>query len=156
MAPADIQAADLAIRQDRLRIIDRVEMPDARVTPAPRAARAKTILGSVMAAVVVSRTAPRETTTEIIKQLGPAEAHRVPTDHPVRLMAPVRVPDDRRVVRAVLVDDRPARVLKAARRAVRVVVMAELREAQATIRSRALRETARSSVGSYPVAGVRN
>ena len=38
----------------------------------------------------------------------------------------------------------------------RVVAMAELLEAPATIRSRALRETARSSVGSYPVAGVRN
>jgi hypothetical protein len=34
--------------------------------------------------------------------------------------------------------------------------MAELLEAPATIRSRALRETARSSVGSYPVADVRN
>ena len=66
------------------------------------------------------------------------------------------VPDDRRVVRAVLMDDRPARGLKAARRAVRVVAMAELLEAPATIRSRALRETARSSVGSYPVADVRN
>jgi len=156
VAAADMPAAGPAIRRGRLRIIDRVETLDVRVIPVVRAAHAMTILGSVMAAVVVSRTALRETTTERINRLGPAEAHRVLTDHPVRLMDLVMVPGDRRVVRAVLMGDRPARGLKAARRAVRVVAMAELLEAPATIRSRALRETARSSVGSYPVAGVRN
>lgn len=109
-----------------------------------------------MAAVVVSRTALREATTERINRLGPAEAHRVLTDHLVRLMDLVMVPADRRVVRAVLMDDRLARGLKAAGRAVRVVEMVALLEARATVRSRALRETARSSVGSYPVADVRN
>ena len=110
-----------------------------------------------MAAVVVSRTALREATTERINQLGPAEAPRAPTDHPVRLMDLVMVLADRRVVRAALMDDRPARGLKAAGRTLLVVAMAELLEARAAIKSRALREIARSSVGSYhPVAGVRN
>jgi hypothetical protein len=139
-------AAAPAIRRGRLRIIDRVETLDVRVILVARAAHAMKILGSVMAAGVVSKTALHETTTERINQLGPAEAHRVPTDHPVHLMDLVMVPGDRRVVRAVLKGDR----------AVRVVAMVERREARATIRSRVLRETARSSVGSYPVADVRN
>lgn len=99
-----------------------------------------------MAAVVVSRTALREATTERINQLGPAEVPRAPTDHPVRLMDLVMVLADRRVVRGALMGDRT----------LRVVAMEELLEARAAIKRSALRETARSSVGSYPVAGVRN
>ena len=156
VAAADMLVVEPAIRRGRLRIIDRVETLGDRVMLVARAAHAITILGSVMAAVVVSRTALREATTEIINQLGPAEAPRAPTDHPVRLMDLVMVLADRRVVRAALMDDRPARGLKAAGRTLRVVAMEELLEARAAIKRSALRETARSSVGSYPVAGVRN